>query len=480
MPIPPLTVRTVHSTEPTFHVGSIERFYRHGWHSWSPTGWVDPQVPILPIPDEGRRLGHDDPRHAMDTTVSSSGVGIGVDASGTATLLGALAPDGRVRPVGPELIGSSGSGEIDWLIATGTVDGVLGAYASALGEHLGRRPRRTMRVWCSWYSHYEGVTEQAILDAVDAVDGHQIDVVQIDDGWEQAIGDWVPNDDFPAGMEKLADVIRASGRTAGLWLAPFIARSDARLVEERPELLLRDAEGAPVVAGINWGGPYFSLDPTSGATQDFVHDMITKARSWGFDYLKLDFLYAAAFPGRHVEPMDPEAAYRAGVEAIREAAGDDCYLLACGAPVIASIGVFDGIRIGPDVAEFWEEPTLTAMGDFSGRGARNAIITSSERLWLRDLIDTDPDVAFFDRSSVDLDEATLGSLRDLAAITGFVGTSDRLELLTHEESDELDALLADEATVNHESLLRWRIDGRVTDFGWVRRSATSAPSGRMP
>jgi hypothetical protein len=101
-------------------------------------------------------------------------------------------------------------------------------------------------------------------------------------------------------------------------------------------------------------------------------------------------------------------------------------------------------------------------------------------LWLRDLIDADPDVAFFDRSAVDLDEATLGSLRDLAAITGFVGTSDRLELLTNEESDELDALLADEAAVSHESLLRWRIDGRITDFGWARRTATTAPSGRMP
>ncbi|MBD3854480.1 MAG: hypothetical protein IFJ96_06830, partial [Acidobacteria bacterium] len=122
-----------------------------------------------------------------------------------------------------------------------------------------------------------------------------------------------------------------------------------------------------------------ALDPTSGATQEYVASVIAEVRQWGFDYLKLDFLYAAAFPGRHESPMTREAAYREGLSIVREAAGDDCYLLACGAPIIASVGIVDGIRLGPDVAEFWHDPQLTALADFSGRGARNAIATSSQR-----------------------------------------------------------------------------------------------------
>ena len=463
--------RTIITSEaPSIEVGTIESYYRHGWHSWSPTGWVDPKATVAPIPDEGRRLGHDDPMFAFDTSVSGAGMGIARSAGRNATLLGALAPGARVRPDGSELIGSSEAGPIEWLVAEGDVDAILAAYAHQLGSHLGRRPRNHVRVWCSWYSYYESVTERAIVDQLDSVGTLSFDVVQIDDGWQRSIGDWTPNDDFPSGMKAVADRIRQTGRTPGLWLSPYIARSNSRLVAEQPDLLLRNDDGSPVVSGINWGGPYYSLDPTAPATDAFITEMIERARSWGYDYLKLDFLYAAAYPGRHQDPMPREMAYRHAAETIRRAAGEDCYLLACGAPIIPSIGAFDGIRIGPDVAQFWEEPRLTAMGDFSGEGARNAIITSSERLWLGDVIDTDPDVAYFDRSEVDLDEQTLAALRDLAAITRFIGTSDRLGPLSEDERHELEMLLEGDPSVIHESGLEWRLDGRTVDFGWAHRS----------
>ena len=57
-------------------VEPYDAFYKHGWHSWSPSGWVDPHEPVRPIADEGRRLGHDDPLHSFDTSVGGSGVGV--------------------------------------------------------------------------------------------------------------------------------------------------------------------------------------------------------------------------------------------------------------------------------------------------------------------------------------------------------------------------------------------------------------------
>jgi alpha-galactosidase len=473
-----MTDHVVHASDPRLDLDDITSFYRHGWHSWSPTGWVDPAVPVTPIPDEGRRLGHDDPTIAFDTRVSASSVGVALD-DGRATLLGALAPDARVRPDGATLVGSCEAGPIDWLVAEGTVSEVFATYAHRLGEALGTRPRRAMRVWCSWYSYYEGITEAAMARELDAIGPLAFDVVQIDDGWQVGIGDWEPNDDFPSGMVAAARRIRETERTAGLWLAPYIARADSRLAAERPELLLRREDGSPVVSGINWGGPYYSLDPTAAGTDAFVTETIERVRSWGFDYLKLDFLYGAAFPGSHERPMPRESAYRHGLRTIRRAAGDDCYLLACGSPVIASIGIVDGIRIGPDVAEFWEEAELTAMGDYSGRGARNAIITTSERMWLRDVVDVDPDVAFFDRSAVALDERTLASLRDLAAITGFVGTSDHIADLDGRERDELESLLNHRPEVRRASWLAWHLDDRTIDFSWAHRTPTTE-TGRTP
>ena len=178
--------------------------------------------------------------------------------------------------------------------------------------------------------------------------------------------------------------------------------------------------------------------------------------------------------------MPRELAYRQAAEVMRQAAGDDCYLLACGAPVIASTGIFDGIRIGPDVAGFWEDAELAAMGDASGRGARNAIATSSQRLWLKGAFDPDPDVVYLDRSEVDLDGRMLESLQDLARITGFVGTSDRLADLSQDEKTNLLSLLTDDAVIKRRPDMGWTIDGRDVDFGWVAGSGAPAISGATP
>ena len=43
-------------------------------------------------------------------------------------------------------------------------------------------------------------------------------------------------------------------------------------------------------------------------------------------------------------------AYRSGIELIREAIGEDAYLLGCGAPLLPSSGLFDAMRVSPDTA----------------------------------------------------------------------------------------------------------------------------------
>ena len=234
--------------------------------------------------------------------------------------------------------------------------------------------------------------------------------------------------------------------------------------------------GLMATAGINWGGPYYALDTTSSATQEYVASVIAEVRQWGFDYLKLDFLYAAAFPGRHESPMARESAYRDGMSIVREVAGDDCYLLACGAPIIASVGIVDGIRVGPDVAEFWHDPKLTALADFSGRGARNAIATSSQRLWLRDVLDIDPDVIYIDESEHRLEPSTVDALVALAQITGFTGVSDRLGELSVAERVRLASLLDAEPIVVQKDWGTWSVDGSI--FNFPKMVGTDSELGR--
>ena len=110
----------------------------------------------------------------------------------------------------------------------------------------------------------------------------------------------------------------------------------------------------------------------------------------------------------------------------------------------------------------------------------NAIATSSQRLWLRAAFDTDPDVVYFDRSGVDLDERTIGALQDLAQIAGFLGVSDPPASLANSERAELERTLLTTPTVVPVDRHRWRLDGRVVDFSWVfDRDALARPGGRL-
>ncbi len=435
-------------------VAEVSEFYQHGWHSWCATGWVEPGESRRPVANERDRLGHDDPLHAFDTAPGGSGLGAVRHKTGDVTLLGALQGGAWVHLDAGRLIGEYEEGEGPWVTITGTETAVFGEYARLLAEHLGRRGGKPIRLWASWYSLYEEVTETRMRQVVSGLEGLDFDVIQIDDGWEQAIGDWEPNQDFPSGMAAMADLIRAGGRRAGLWLAPFIAMPHSRLATERPELLLRDSAGDPVVAGVNWGGPYWALDVTRHDTLDHLDGLFRGYRHAGFDFFKLDFIYAAAFPGLHANPMSRTDAYRRACLHIRDAVGDDTYLLACGAPIIESIGVFDGIRIGPDVGPVWDDGTYAATS--------RAMQTAMHRLWLRPAIDPDPDVVYF--RPTDLSPATARCLQDMAHISGFLGTSDLPEALTEPERSALAAFLTNLPETHQETRYRWRVGDRTVDF----------------
>ena len=71
-------------------------------------------------------------------------------------------------------------------------------------------------------------------------------------------------------------------------------------------------------------------------------------RDAGFDYFKLDFLYAGALAGRRHRDVTGVAAYRSGPCLVRDAIGPEGYLLGCGAPILPSVGLVDAMRVSPD------------------------------------------------------------------------------------------------------------------------------------
>jgi alpha-galactosidase len=349
-----------------------------------------------------------------------------------------------------------------WFVAYGTEDDVFTRYAEQLAARLGSSDRRAGTVWCTWYAYYEGITEQVLNKDIAALADLPFDVLQVDDGWEQAVGDWQPNDKFPSGMRALTERIAAAGMSPGLWLAPFIALPTSTVAREHPEFVLRDAAGEPVVAGHNWGTGYWALDLTHPGVQAHLRELIHRVvHEWGFHYLKLDFVNAGAMPGVRRSGVHREQAYRDALAMIREVAGPEVYLLVSGGLLLPSLGLADGIRSGPDVAPLW---TNYASDDPSDAMAYNALVNTLHRLWQSPLLEVDPDVVYF-RSRLNLlTDTQMSWLQDLAAICGFKAVSDPPSWLTPEELERMVSYLLRRPEILRHGRYRFAVDGRQVDF----------------
>jgi alpha-galactosidase len=137
-------------------------------------------------------------------------------------------------------------------------------------------------------------------------------------------------------------------------------------------------------------------------------------------------------------------ALRRGLEAIRDAAGDEAFLLGCGCPLGPAIGIVDAMRIGPDVAPFWTNALSRGpQRDLHGLATKHAIRNTltrafaHRRWWLND-----PDCLMVRDTKTQLTHGEVRSLATVIAVTdGMIVLSDRVEQLSTERLDVLDRTL---------------------------------------
>ncbi|HXH56886.1 glycoside hydrolase family 36 protein [Iamia sp.] len=329
---------------------------------------------------------------------------------------------------------------------------LLEGWAAALGAAQSARvPARPPHGWCSWYYHYAKVTEadvQRALRSADAVAGDvPLGYVMIDDGHQAAIGDWLAtNAKFGSGMASLAADIRATGRDAGIWLAPFLVDHGSDVARAHPDWLLRDEAGAPVTALWNpqWNPLHgqWVLDCTKPEVIAHLTEVArTLSADWGYRVLKLDFCYAAALPGRRHDPTLTRAeALRVGLDAIRHGAGEDAVLIGCGLPLGPAVGVVDAMRIGTDVAPTWGgKVTRWATSDQGGLSTRVAMRNTLTRAFLHGhLWSNDPDCVMVRTDRTRLTDAEVRFLVAAVALTdGMIVSSDQLDRVPPERLDLL-------------------------------------------
>lgn len=184
-----------------------------------------------------------------------------------------------------------------------------------------------------------------------ALDPTRSQIALLDDGYQRAAGDWQTNDSFPHGHRWLTDRIHAAGFRAGLWLAPFAVAERSGIPRARPEWLVLDAGGEPLVLDerVGWGGKTYSLDAAQVGVRDYLRDLVRHAVSeWGYDFLALDKLGYGTAGTRVDRVMSPAEAYRGAMRALREGAGR-AFVLGCDAPLQQAAGLVDAMRVGPAV-----------------------------------------------------------------------------------------------------------------------------------
>lgn len=236
-----------------------------------------------------------------------------------------------------------------------------GKYDDVFDKYFGSMELRKPKIdylsgYTSWYNYYQKINEDIILRDLDGLDRAKdsVSIFQIDDGYETFVGDWLdPNPaKFPNGMKYVADKIHDKGYLAGIWIAPFSAQRVSRVAKEHPDWLIKDEKGKPLLGCQGWGGAY-TLDFYHPEAREYIKNFFNViVNEWGFDMVKLDFLYSEAMLPRHGKTRGTIMCE--AMDFLRECVGEDKLILGCGVPLGPSFGVVDACRIGCDVSPHFE------------------------------------------------------------------------------------------------------------------------------
>ena len=232
----------------------------------------------------------------------------------------------------------------------GGYDEVFDKYFAAMNLPAKKRIDR-LTGYTSWYNYFQKIDENIILRDLKGLSRarESVNIFQIDDGYEPFVGDWLDYNgkDFPNGMKTIADAVHREGYLAGIWLAPFnVQRGKSRILKEHPDWLIRNPDGKPQLGCVAWGGAY-TLDIYNSEVREHLKKVFdTVLNDWGYDMVKLDFLYSQCRTPRNNKTRGTIMCE--AMDFLRECVGDKI-ILGCGVPLGPAFGVVDACRISCDV-----------------------------------------------------------------------------------------------------------------------------------
>jgi len=214
--------------------------------------------------------------------------------------------------------------------------------------------------WCSWYAFGQNINSNIIINQAEWIAKNKnllpLDYVIIDEGWTSR-GDWLkPNlSKFPQGMKILAQKIKKLGLKPGLWISPFLVSSNSIFAQKHADWLIKNKDGSFLDG--NKLIPIDNLLPRKNwvlnlglkDVQDYLVNVIdTLINDWGYQLLKLDFLYAQHFNPDFSDAEFPDKLLADFLKRIKKTY-PRVYFIACGCPLAPALGSTDAMRISEDI-----------------------------------------------------------------------------------------------------------------------------------
>jgi len=218
--------------------------------------------------------------------------------------------------------------------------------------------------WCSWYCFGPKVTAKNVADNTNWIAKNlpQLKYIQIDDGYQPWMGDWLEKGNaFGGDVAQVLHDIKNKGLEPAIWVAPFVASPQSKVFKNHPDWFVKDETGKPLRSDkIGFGGwrlgPWYVLDGTHPKVQQYFTELFkTMREKWGVTYFKLDANYWGAMHGgvHYDKKATRIEAYRRGMEAILKGSGN-AFILGCNHPIWGSLGLIHGSRSSMDTWRDWK------------------------------------------------------------------------------------------------------------------------------
>lgn len=228
------------------------------------------------------------------------------------------------------------------------------AFSNELSKQVNIPLMKDRVIGFSWPAYGQTVTQVDVQKEIEAGKGI-IDTYTIDDGYETDSGSFqIDTKKFP-DMPGLVKTMQEAGIKPGIWVAPFKikGKSADQLLKAHSDWFMKDEKGKPVQLPITGEGSIM-LDISVPEVREYLANNFLDLAKMGFETFKVDFLQVPFAAGLQNKDKTSVEYYRQTFTEIRqhihEVLGKEIELIGCGAPMMESIGLFNGIRMTGDSA----------------------------------------------------------------------------------------------------------------------------------